>query len=94
MYLGQGKCVSSFLSDSVIKFIGPLKTCRVPGINVDVMEVTLPGLRPPSWRGIGPLFTSGPDGSPPHTIDWVGDVLWRRRCYVVSCIVWVRVIWY
>ena len=42
---------------------------------LDVMEVTLPGLRPPSGRGIGPLFTSGPDGSPPHTIDWVGDVL-------------------
>ena len=54
MYLGQGKCVSSFLFDGMIKFIGPLKTSGVPGFKVDAMEVMLP---------IGPLFTSGPHGS-------------------------------
>ena len=47
MHLRQRKCVSSFLFDGMIKFIGPLKTSGIPGIKVDVMEVTLPGLRPP-----------------------------------------------
>ena len=76
-YLGQGKCVSPFLSDGMIKFIGPIETSSVPGIKVEVMEVMLPGLWPPSGRGIGPLFTSGPDSFPfpLHTIDWVNDAL-------------------
>ena len=61
----------------MIMFIGPLETSRVPEIKVDVMEVMLPGLQLPSRRRIGPLFTSGPDGSPfpLHTIGWMGDAL-------------------
>ena len=61
----------------MIKFIGPHEASRVPGIKVDVMEVMLPGLWPPSSRGIGPLFSSGPDDSPVllHTIDCVSNAL-------------------
>ena len=63
MYLGQGKCVSSFLFDGVIKFIGPLETSCLPRIKVDAMEIMLPGPGPFRGRGIGPLFLSGPDSS-------------------------------
>ena len=51
-YLGQGKCVLSFLFDGMIKFIGPLETSWVPGIKVDAMEEHSQGLGPPGGGGL------------------------------------------